>query len=137
MNNFTQSFFQRFFRFFEKKIMFFGNISKNTNFFVLNVLISHTRLFETYFVKNSKVLKNVIYFLNFRTIHSFWYFLRKCLLDRWFDPGWPQNHVFAHIFFLGWQSGRFSEGVGKVENFPIYRSTFSNRSENWHTSGPG
>ena len=65
------------------------------------------------------MLKIFILCKKFRTIHIFWYFLRKCPLGRWFDPGWPQNHVFAHIFFFklakwkifrrSWKSGKFSD----------------------------
>ena len=92
--------------------MFFGNISKNTHFFGLTVLSSHRRLFETYFVKNSKMLKIFIYFLNFRTIHIFFVF-------QGFFDFLTKNHVFAHIFFLrlakwkifrrSWKSGKFSD----------------------------
>ena len=58
-------------------IMFFGNISKNTHFFGLTVFGPLRRLFKTSFVKNSKVLKNFIYFLNFRTIFFFRDFFEK------------------------------------------------------------
>ena len=97
------------------------------------------------------MLKIFILCKKFRTIHIFWYFLLKCPLGRWFDPGWPQNHVFAHIFFFklakwkifrrSWKSGKFSDlsvhllqSVWKLAHFRvriIKILQFSKKLEKW------
>ena len=81
------------------QIMFFGNISKNTHFFGLTVFGPLRRLFKTSFVKNSKVLKNFIYFLKFRTIFFSGTFSKKNRVFRQYLKKY--SFFFSECFWSG------------------------------------
>ena len=206
-----------------QKTMFFGNISKNTNYFFLIFFGPLRRLFKTFFgEKIFFVWKFYFFFLISHNIFSkdffdflikIWIFDKKIIflpqlffkvgkvedfpkeLEKWkifrfignfsttanipnnsileetcrffskLENFPPSANVPIHLILLEkFPPSPIGLKIGKLENFPIYWkifrcfqigkistfckcsyssdftgkiSTFSNRSENWHTSGPG
>ena len=126
-----------------KKIMNFKNFSNTIQYFLLVVSRPLRRVFKTFSWKSSKKNKISMIFFKFRTIFfsNFFNFSHPFFVSQrfFFTP------IFCHQFFK----------VGKVENYPMYRtfftfckcsnssdfigkiSTFSIHSENWHTYRPG